>query len=388
MTPDGRITVLHVCEHFGGADASLHGVARSFQWWLPAFDAKRFRMLLCSRKGWDKAAEQMRQSGVPPLTLGYGKFDPRNLFKLLGIVRRERVDILHAHGYGACLWARLAGHLLRKPVIVHERCNYRTVPLFQRPVEALLGPFTKYAFAVSESTRQFCIARRHLKPEVVHTLYNGILLKDVPPISEATKAALRAEQGAGPEVRVIGVLGRVESHKGHCDALRAVKRLVDGGRAIQLWIVGDGGFLPEVRAEAERLGLGGQVRYLGFRADARQVLQAFDVQLFPSHMEGTPNTLYEAMAAGRPCVCARTDGMPEILREEEHGLFFDAGDDAAMAAQLVRVLDDAALARALGERAQGRIKDFDGRQTVRAMETAYEAILANRPWSSVAPYAV
>ncbi len=378
MTPDGRITVLHLCEHFGGAEASLHGVARGFQWWLPTFDATRFRILLCSRKGWDKATDQMKAAGTDPMVLGYGKLDPRNLGRLIRLVRRERVDILHAHGYGACLWARLAGHLLGKPVIVHERCNYRTVPLFQRPVEFVLGPFTRYAFAVSESTRQFCIHKRYLKPDVVKTLYNGILLKDMPAASAEWKAMLRREQGATDETTVIGVLGRIESHKGHLDALRALQRLVRDGRRVQLWIVGDGAYEPHVRQAVTALALDEQVRWLGFRSDARQVLQAFDIQLFPSHMEGTPNTLYEAMAAGQVCVCSRIDGQMELLVENDSGLFFDAGDDAAMADQLRQVMDDPALARRLGERSRNRIRDFDGRTCIRTMEETYTAIMSAR----------
>ncbi len=376
MTPDGRITVLHVCEHFGGAEASLHGVARGFQWWIPNFDARRFRVLLCSRKGWDKAAEQMEKSGVRPLTLGYGKLDPRNLVKLIGIIRRERVDILHAHGYGASLWSRLAGHVLRLPVIVHERCNYRTVPLFQRPIEFLLGPFTRYAFAVSESTRQFCIAKRYMRPEVVKTLYNGILLQDVPKADPAWVLEQRRQQGVAGGLKVMGVVGRIESHKGHLDALRALKRLVGEGRQVQLWVVGDGAFEPEVRHAVEEMGLAGSVRLLGFRKDARQVLQCFDAQLFPSHMEGTPNTLYEAMAAGQTCVCSRIDGQMELLTDEKDGLFFDAGDEVGMARQLARVLDDDSLAHTLRDRCRERIKDFDGRTCIRTMEETYARIMA------------
>ena len=115
-----------------------------------------------------------------------------------------------------------------------------------------------------------------------------------------------------------------------------------------------------------------------FSKAARQVLRCFDVQLFPSHMEGTPNTLYEAMAAGQTCVCSRIDGQLELLTDEQSGLFFDAGDDAAMAAQLARVLDDPALARTLGARCRERIKDFDGRACIRTMEATYTRIMAAR----------
>ena len=122
------ITVLHLCEHFGGNSSSLHGVARAFQWWIPEYNQEKFRVLLCSRKGKDGAYDQMCNSGIVPLTLGYGKMDPRNFWKLMKLVKKESIDLIHAHGFGACTWARLAGHALGLPVIVHGRANYHEVP--------------------------------------------------------------------------------------------------------------------------------------------------------------------------------------------------------------------------------------------------------------------
>jgi hypothetical protein len=175
------ITILHLCEHFGDRQVAFHGVSRLFELWVPAFDKNRFRVLLCSRKGPSELADQrLKAAGIAPLYLGYGKMDPRNLFKLIGLMRREKVDILHAHGYGACTWGRIAGFLLRKPVIVHEHCNYGTVPAFQRPVEWLLGHVTAHAYAVSESTRGFTIDKRHIPAERVETMYSGIPLDQIP----------------------------------------------------------------------------------------------------------------------------------------------------------------------------------------------------------------
>ena len=140
MKENQPITVLQLCEHFGSDGTSLHGVARSFQWWLPRFDPERFRVLICSRRGYDKAAEQMIQNGIQPLYLGYGKFDIRNLFKLNKIIKREKVELIQAHGYGACLWGHLASSKFKIPLIVHARCNYRTVPPYQRIIERIFGP--------------------------------------------------------------------------------------------------------------------------------------------------------------------------------------------------------------------------------------------------------
>lgn len=380
MNTTPRITVLHVCEHFGGREASLHGVARGFQWWIPNYDPRRFRVLLCSRKGYDKAAEMMIQKGIQPFYLGCGKFDPRNLIRLAGLIRKERVDVLHAHGYGASTWSRLAGLVLKRPVIIHERCNYGTVPLYQRPVERLFGPRTRYALAVSESTRRFCITKRYMPPEAVQVLYNGILLDAVELADPAWIAEFRENRGVAGEDKVVGIVGRLEPHKGLGDALRALSRLrrinPDKAGGTRLWIVGDGGHSQALHAQVQALELEGQVDFLGFRPDVLRVIQCFDVQLFPSHMEGTPNTLFEALAMGNTIVASNIDGQGEILEHDRTGLLFAPGDDQAMAAQLSRVLGNPKLARSLRKQALLRAKNFDGNTTIRAMEALYERVVA------------
>lgn len=371
-------TVLHFCEHFGGRKASLHGVARTFQWWLPLFDADRFRVLLCSRKGPDSAFEQMKQSGLEPLCLGYGKTDPRNLFALIRLLKRERVDIVHAHGYGACMWARLAGHLLGLPVVVHGRCNYRTVPLYQRPVEAILGPFTRYALAVSESTRQFTIRKRHIPASRVQVLYNGIPLDRLPEISDTFVRDERRRLDSEAPKTVIGVVGRIETHKGLTDALQAVAEIRRTHPDTLLWIVGDGAYAEDLKTFATQNGYDAFCRFLGFRRDAIQLMRCFDIQLFPSHEEGTPNTLFEAMAVGRPIAASTADGQGEILQDDQTALLFEPGDIAGMAGQVTRLMDDPDLRRKLEQAVLEKVKDFDGRHTVRFMEALYDRILRER----------
>ncbi len=353
----------------------MHGVARGFQWWIPAFDTSRFRVLLCSRKGRDRAAEQMEASGLTPLYLNACKFSPLNLVRLVRILRQEKVDIIHAHGYGACTWGRLAGLLLRMPVIVHERCNTLKVPLYQRPVEWFLGKFTRYAFAVSESSRQFCIHGRYMAPDAVHVLYNGILMEDVPTADGAWIRSEREKRGAAGDIFVIGIVGRLESHKGHIDALKALQRLLPSVPNVQIWIVGDGAFADTVTEWVAEHDLGKHVKFLGFRRDARQVIQCFDVQLFPSHMEGTPNTLYEAIAVGNAIVASTADGQGEILADGKNALMFEPGDDIRMSGQLERVLKDSALKANLEWAAHELSATYDGHKTIETMQNTYEAIM-------------
>jgi len=379
-TDDRPITVLQLCEHFGNEQISFHGVSRSFELWIPAFDKKRFRVLLCSRQGAVKAAEdRFRAAGIQPLYLGYGKADPRNLLKLMGLIRREKVDIIHAHGYGACMWGRVAGLLMGRPVIVHERCNYRTVPWFQRPVEWMLGPSTRYAFAVSESTRQFTVKKRHIPDSVVKVLYSGIPLGHIPKADPTWVASFRTEQGAGPGDRVLGIVGRIESHKGHLDVFRSLQLVQKEMPNVHLWIVGDGRYETTLRQWVADHHMEKSIRFLGYRADVLNVIQCFDVQVFPSHQEGTPNTLYEAMAVGNAPVASTADGQGEILEDGKTALLFEPGDFSKMAELIVRVLRDDGLRKRLQENVRIRIKDFDMGRTIATLEATYESIMTRQP---------
>ena len=370
------ITVLHLCEHFGGAESSLHGVARAFQWWIPLFEKDHFRIILCSRKAADKAALEMRKSGLNPCCLGYGKHDPRNLAVLLRLIKDEHVDIVHAHGFGASMWARIAGSACRIPVIVHGRANYGSVPWLMRPIERLLGPRTKYAFAVSESTRQFMVQKRHIPSDCVQVLYNGILLDRIELVPPGWAESFRAEQGVQPDEKVLGVVGRIVSHKGHLDVFCAVRQLRERGQNVKLWVVGDGDFLLELEKWVAEHEAEAYIRFLGYRRDVLNVIQCFDLQVFPSHMEGTPNTLYEAMAVGNCIAAAPTDGQGEILEHEKTALMFEVGDSTMMARMVERALSEEGLAELLRRNALARSKDFDGVQCVRTMEQTYERILS------------
>jgi len=369
-------TILHLCEHFGDKQVSFHGVSRLFELWIPAFDKARFRVLLCSRKGPGELADQrLKAAGINPLYLGYGKLDPRNLFKLMALMRREKVDLIHAHGYGACTWGRIAGLLLRKPVIVHEHCNYGTVPAFQRPVEWALARLTAHAYAVSESTRQFTIEKRYIPARLVETMYSGIPLDQIHKADPAWIQTFRKEQGRLPADKILGVVGRLESHKGHLDAFRALQEMLKERSDVYLWVLGNGRYEETLRQWVNDHALADRITFLGYRSDVVKVIQCFDVQLFPSHQEGTPSTLFEGMAVGNACVASTADGQGEILRDGEDALLFEPGDTGALARLTLKLLADPYLTRRLRLGALARIKDFDMKRCLATMEKKYGEVI-------------
>ncbi len=370
------IRILQLCEHLGNNSSSFHGVARSFELWLPRLNEPPFTTLLCSRAVPNEAAlARYRAIGVEPLFLGYHKLDPRNLWRLIRILRKEKIDILHLHGYGACTWGRIAGHLLGIPAIVHERCNYHTVPWFQRPVEWLLGPFTRYAFAVSESTRVFTVRKRYIRDERVKLLYSGIALKDIPQVTAAERHEVRISRGIAADTFLFGVVSRLEPHKGHRDVLRAMVNVLKVRPLTRLWVVGDGFDQEKLKAEARALGLEQAVDFLGYQANVWPFVQALDTQIFPSHREGTPNSLYEAMAVGKPIIASAADGQGEILIHERDALLYQTGNVDQLAAWMLRLYDEPETRQRLGAGVAERIKDFDMMKTLATIKQAYMTIM-------------
>ena len=92
------VSVLHVCDKFGVAGSSIHGVSRLFSWWFPRYDAARFQVSLCGLKRPEPASELLRQQGIPVHHLGRSRFDPRILSDLVTLAREHQAKVLHVHG--------------------------------------------------------------------------------------------------------------------------------------------------------------------------------------------------------------------------------------------------------------------------------------------------
>jgi glycosyltransferase involved in cell wall biosynthesis len=275
--------------------------------------------------------------------------------------------------------------LLGKPVIIHGRGNYHSVPPLQRVIERMLGPHTRYGLAVSASTRDYMVQQWHVPDAAVQVVYNGVPFDDIHPMSADWKNEFRLEWGCGPADKVLGIVGRLESFKGHREAFRALQQVRKVIPNVSIWVLGDGVFEQELHAWVKEQGMTDCVKFLGFRRDVREVIQCFDIQVFPGYREGTPNTLYEALAVGNAIIASRVDGQAELLVDEKTALMFEAGDVDKLAQQILRVLRNPELMTALRAASKTRSADFDGMRCVETIQRLYERIMAENPRRAAAP---
>ena len=148
-----------------------------------------------------------------------------------------------------------------------------------------------------------------------------------PRLDAARIAALRAEAGASPGGLLIGGVGRLAQSKGFDTLIRAFRAAALPDAALA--IVGDGRERDSLQALAQGL----PVRFLGFRADAKDFYQAFDLFVSPSRSEPLGRVLFEALDAGVPVLATRTQGPSEILARYP-GRLVPIDDVAALAAAL------------------------------------------------------
>jgi glycosyltransferase involved in cell wall biosynthesis len=127
---------------------------------------------------------------------------------------------------------------------------------------------------------------------------------------------------------------------------------------------------------ARTLNLERSVVFTGSRGDVADILPALDVFVLSSRYEGLPVSLLEAMASGVPPVATAVGGVPEVVTDGRDGLLVPAGQPAALATAIGRLLDDVDLRSRLGAAARERARDFDIARAVRFMEQWYEEILA------------
>ena len=151
-------------------------------------------------------------------------------------------------------------------------------------------------------------------------------------------------------------VGRLSQEKGHIDLIDAMARVqasFKDGRPLRLVIVGDGPERLAIDGRIKELGLGDVVISAGFQSEVAPFYQIAHVAVLPSHSEGSPYALLEAMAAGVPVVATTVGGVPEIATHDKTALLVSRNNPTELAASVCRASEELAIARAAQHCRQG-----------------------------------
>ena len=330
------------------------------------------------------------------------------LGKLRGLIQEFDPHIIHTHTAKAGTLGRLAGISLnglrrrnRRIKLVHTFHGHVFHSYFGRwktlafiQMEKFLARFTHRIVVVSPLQKQDICGRYGIaEPDKVKVIPLGFDLS--PYVHESTvreEWRLKLFPDSTARTTIVGIVGRLTPVKNHRLLLTAAKVLKEAGSAhdFRFLIVGDGELKEALMTLASQSGIDGRVVFSGWQRDMASLYSAMDLVALTSLNEGTPVTLIEAMAAGKPVVATAVGGIPDILgaidrgetgsyKLAERGVLLLPGEADALAKALLFMNENRERVKALAEKAcEFVLEHYSLKRLVKDCELLYEELMASR----------
>jgi glycosyltransferase involved in cell wall biosynthesis len=337
----------------GGAESLVIPFAREF--------ARRGQeLMVCCLKTIDgnPIERELAASGVRTINLQARNLRDVTAFRrLLGLIRAEHIDVIHAHLTYASIWTGIASRLTEVPAVATLHVLRDPCATWRDRVRGWLMALVLRAagatvIAVSRRVRDSFAPRFGRRLRVIH---NGINTSTFRGNNAMDAFRVRREFGFAAESRVIATVSVAREGKGLDILIDAFAELHRQRPETRLLIVGDGPLRPALELRA---GNAEVVRFAGARRDVPTLLAGADLFVLASLEDAFPTVLLEAMAAGLPVVASRTGGIPEIIDDGITGTLVPPGNPMALAEALRNLVDDRARCERMGHQGRQRIERF------------------------------
>jgi glycosyltransferase involved in cell wall biosynthesis len=275
-----------------------------------------------------------------------------NLMKLVKLIKKEQYDCIHTHTPVASIIARLAGRIARVPVIIytahgfyfHENMNPIVYKLIYY-LEKVWGKyFTDYLFFQSAEDYRLAVEHEFNKNDRLLHIGNGVSADLFNPLIY-DREQIRKQFRFKENDLVLIFVGRLVKEKGISELLKAYEVLKQQYPRIHLMIVGGSvegdrdsfdikSHISEMEDEVKK-----DIHCLGLRSDIPTLLSAADIFILPSHREGLPRSIIEAMAMGKPIIATDIRGCREEVFPEYNGYLFKVKDSKELEKKIKLMLD-------------------------------------------------
>jgi glycosyltransferase involved in cell wall biosynthesis len=364
-----RLRVLHLIDNAldaGGAERLAVGIATH----LPS---ERFEVWLCATRTIDAhAISALDEAGVGRLHLAREtKWDVQRFRLLASLLRREHIDVLHAHMFGSNVWGTLIGRACRVPVVLaHEHSwSFEGEPLRRLIDGQLIGRLATRFVAVSSADAERMVKIEGVRPEKVVVVPAAYV-----PRPDAPSGDLRSELGIAKTTPLIATVAILRPEKALSVLLDAHARLLTSIPDAHVAIAGRGPCREELERHAGELGLDGRAHFLGYRRDVDAILRAADVATISSDREGSPLVVFECMANRTPLVATAVGGLRELVEDGRSGLLVPPRQPQAMADALARMLSDPSLREQMATTAAKRLQEFTIEHIAARFASLYEKL--------------
>ena len=292
-----------------------------------------------------------------------GKVNPRALASLWRMAKSSGAHLTHSHLSTAswwCGWLERAGGL---PSLGHVQGF--TSPIFHRHQKQLI--------ACSQAVKDHLIAGG-LNAERITVLPNPVAPNDIVPTR--SMEAVRREWNVPEDAPLIGCFAGLLEKKGQRELLRAIPQVLAAHPDAQFWCVGQGPLQSELEQTARELNISKNVKFLGFRRDVADLMNAIDIMALPSHREPFGIVYVEAALLNKPCVACDAGGAPDVVRDNETGLLVPPRDVDAIARALNELIGDKERSTQMGRNGREWVtQQFGWERFVPLLEDVYAKVL-------------
>lgn len=284
------------------------------------------------------------------------------LTELVRLMKTERFDVVHTHTPVASMLARIAAKIARVPTIIytahgfyfHDRMNKipYTIAYTLEKYAAKWG--SDYVFFQSEEDYQLAVTKHFKRPEQLVHIQNGVNRTQFEPNGYDRKA-MRQTLGLSEDTFVYLFVGRLVYEKGLAELTEAFRLLNESKAHLVIvggQVEGDRDTFPE---KAQK-----NVTYLGLRHDIPALLHAADAFVLPSHREGLPRSIIEAMAMEKPVIATDIRGCREEVIHQKTGLLCTVQHAAHLKEAMAELFQNQATAKAFGKAGRQRfLEQYD-----------------------------
>lgn len=308
---------------------------------------------------------------------------PAAMFRLARWLRERGVDVVQTHLIDGGIVGVAAGRLARAPLVVLTRHHTAEIEMIGTALHAwcdrLLTRRADRVVVLSQAVKTHMVSREGAPAGKIDVIYQGFDF-DALAATEDDRRRVRAELGLDGSF-VIGCVARFFRTKGHPHLLAAARELVRDIPHLKVLLLG-GGDRASIEAMVRDNGIENRVVFAGYRRDVPACMRAMDVVVHPSLTEAFCQTLVEALAAGSPLVATNVAAAPEVVTDGVHGLLVPRADAHAIAAAVLRLYRDPALARRMADEGRRSVRE---RFTIDRMVT--NQIDCYRRWLPASPVA-
>ena len=306
------------------------------------------------------------------------QLDLKLAFSVRKFIEKNRIDIIHCHGYKSNFYG-LLGSKGQVPSVTTNH-NWLTAHWKLKTyciLDSLWIRFFDRIVAVSNEVKKDML-RYKIPEDKIKVIDNGIALERFENLVETKK--MKNQLGFEEKIRIIGTIGSLGIEKGHIYLLEAARQILDVVKDLKFLMIGDGPLRKPLEEKSERLGIKKHVIFMGHRKDIPELLMAMDIFVLPSIKEGLPVALLEAMAAKRPVIATRVGGIPKVIENKDIGILVEPKDITGLRDAIINLINDPGRMNLLAREGFNRVRmDFSSDEMCKHYLKLYKEITNSIP---------